>query len=286
MIGRLALILPLLVGVGCITFVGGFVWKKQTAIIAMVFADDDARILGANTSLEITLNTNPPLIPGRTRRHDYQLFTQNRKGTNRRELGQRREGILGTAYLMTRAGYALVDETTGSHKRFVQVQLDDNSTRVVHEVPWYHRSLPFIRMIPSPDGKVLARCQLTQRSLPKEAGQVIPRKIAEVEVAFLDAVSLEILQRTTTILFAESASALAVKWRPDNTLLLTCFVEREARVVTLKGEARPIICPTWIGGATTTSGQWDRQGRSLLGLDPDRILNLGEPTPEYAFGAN
>ncbi len=284
MINRLALILPLLLGAGCITFVGGFVWKQQTAVTALVFADDDERILIASTSHEIVNSANQTSILSRTRWHGYQLFSTKLDGTNPRVIGQYREGILGESFLMTKAGYALVRETTDSHQRFVQMRLDDNSTHVVLEVPWYHRSLPFIRLIPSPDGKVLALCQLTKRSLPKESGGVIPRKIAEVQVMFLGAMTLKITNKTTTILFANSASDLNAKWRPDHTLLLTCFAEREARVVTLKGKTRPIIWPDWFGGASTTSSKWDGQGRKLLGF-LDHSLNLGEPKPQNAFGA-
>ena len=86
------------------------------------------------------------------------------------------------------------------------------------------------------------------------------------------------------ILFANSASDLNAKWRPDHTLLLTCFAEREARVVTLKGKTRPIIWPDWFGGASTTSSKWDSQGLKLLGF-LDHALNLGEPKPQNAFGA-
>ena len=115
---RYALILPLLLGIGCITFVGGFVWKKRTHTTAMVFADDDTQILGAYTAHEVTVNADPPVIPDRTRTHEYQLFLQNIKGTERRKLGKPRKGRLdGVAYLMRKAGYALVQENTESTHR-------------------------------------------------------------------------------------------------------------------------------------------------------------------------
>ena len=284
---RFALILPLLLATGCITFVGGFVWKKRTHTTVLVFADDDSQVLGAYTAHEVTVNANPPVIPGRTRKYEYQLFLQNTKDTKRRKLGSLRQGRLdGVAYLMRNAGYALVQENTESTHRYVQVNLDDNSTRVVYEVPWYDRSLPFIRLIPSPDGKVLARCRLTDRSLPKESGRTIPRTIAEVEVTFMDAFTLKEIKRTTTILFSDAASTLDAAWLPDNTLRLTNFANKEARVITLEGKARPIPCPERIRAATTTSSRSNSKGRYLFGLNPDGSLHLGTPMPDEAFGTD
>jgi len=284
---RFALILPLLFGIGCITFVDGFVWKKRTHTTVLVFADDDSQVLGAYTAHEVTVNANPPVIPGRTRKYEYQLFLQNTKDTKRRKLGSLRQGRLdGVAYLMRNAGYALVQENTESTHRYVQVNLDDNSTRVVYEVPWYDRSLPFIRLIPSPDGKVLARCQLTDRSLPKESGRTIPRTIAEVEVTFMDAFTLKEIKRTTTILFSDAASTLDAAWLPDNTLRLTNFANKEARVITLEGKTKPIPCPERIRAATTTSSRSNSKGRYLFGLNPDGSLHLGTPMPDEAFGTD
>ena len=284
---RYALILPLLLGIGCITFVGGFVWKKRTHTTAMVFADDDTQILGAYTAHEVTVNADPPVIPDRTRTHEYQLFLQNIKGTERRKLGKLRKGRLdGVAYLMRKAGYALVQENTESTHRYVQVNLDDNSTRVAYEVPWYDRSLPFIRLIPSPDGKILARCRLTDRSLPKESGRTIPRTIAEVEVTFMNAFTLKEIKRTTTILFSDTASTLDAAWLPDYTLRLTNFANKEARVIILDGKTKPISSPERIGAATTTSSSYDSKGRYLFGLNPDGSLHLGAPTPDESFGTD
>ncbi len=284
---RFALILPLLLATGCITFVGGFVWKKRTHTTALVFADDDSQILGAYTAHEVTVNANPPVIPGRTRKYEYQLFLQNTKDTKRRKLGSLRQGRLdGVAYLMRKAGYVLVQENTESTHRYVQVNLDDNSTRVAYEVPWYDRSLPFIRLIPSPDGKVLARCRLTDRSLPEESGRTIPRTIAEVEVTFMDAFTLKEIKRTTTILFSDAASTLDAAWLPDNTLRLTNFANKDARVVTLEGKTRPIPCPERIRAATSSSSSYDGKGRHLFGLNPDGSLHLGTLMPDEAFGTD
>jgi hypothetical protein len=282
---RFSLVLPLLLGIGCITFVGGFVWKKRTHTTTLAFADDDTQVLGAHTAHEVTVNAAPPVIPGRSRKHEYQLFLQNPEETERQKLGKLRQGRLdGVAYLMRNAGYALVQENTESNHRYVQINLNDNSTRVVYEVPWYDRSLPFIRLIPSPDGKILARCRLTDRSLPKESGRTIPRTIAEVEITFIDAFTLKETKRTTTILFSDAASTLDAAWLPDNTLRLTNFVNKEARVVTLDGKTKPIPCPEHIRAATTTSSSYDGKGRYLFGLNPDGSLHLGTPMPEEAFG--
>ena len=120
---RFALILPLLLGIGCITFVGGFVWKKRTDTTVLVFADNDTQVLGTYTAHEVTVNANLPVIPGRTRKHEYQLFLQGTKGTERRALGKLRNGRLdGVAYLMRNAGYALVQENTEPTHRYVAGQ--------------------------------------------------------------------------------------------------------------------------------------------------------------------
>ena len=166
----------------------------------------------------------------------------------------------------------------------LQVNLADNSTRVMYEVPWHDRSLPFIRLIPSPNGKILARCRLTDRSLPKESGRTIPRTIAEVEITFMDAFTLKDLKRTTTILFSDAASTLDAAWLPDNTLRLTNFANKEARVITLEGKTKPIPCPERIGAAATTSSSYDSKGRHLFGLNPDGSLHLGAPMSDEAFG--
>ena len=282
---RFTLILPAILGMGCVTFVGGFAWKKQTHTNALVFANDNTKILGAYSAHEFTANTSLPASPSRTRKHEYQLFIQDIKDSKRRELGRLRQGRLdGVAYLMRNAGYALVQENTKSSHRYVQINLDDNSTRVVYEVPWYDRSLPFIRLIPSPDGKVLARCRLTDRSLPEESGRTIPRTIAEVEVTFMDAFTLKEIKRTTTILFSDAASTLDAAWLPDNTLRLTNFANKEARVITLEGKTRPIPCPERIRAATSSSSSYDGKGRHLFGLNPDGSLHLDAPMPDEAFG--
>jgi len=284
---RFTLILPAILGIGCVTFVGGFAWKKQTHTNALVFANDNTKILGAYTTHEFTANTNLPASPSRTRKHEYQLFIQGIKDSKRRELGRLRQGRLdGVAYLMRNAGYALVQENTKSSHRYVQINLDNNSTRVVYEVPWYDRSLPFVRLIPSPDGKILARCRLTDRSLPKESGQTIPRTIAEIEVTFIDAFSLNDLTRATTILFSDSASTLDATWLPNNTLRLTNFDKKEARIVTLDGKTKPISCPKNIPAAATSSSRYDNKGRYLFGLHLDGSTRLGTPTPGKVFGVD
>ena len=60
---RFSLVLPLLLGIGCITFVGGFVWKKRTHTTTLAFADDDTQVLGAHTAHEVTVNAAPPSHP-------------------------------------------------------------------------------------------------------------------------------------------------------------------------------------------------------------------------------
>ncbi len=163
----------------------------------------------------------------------------------------------------------------------VQANLDDNSTRVAYEAPWYDRSLPFIRLIPSPDSNILARCRLTDRSLPKESGRTIPLTIAEVEVTFMDAFTLKEIKRTTTILFSDAASTLDATWLPDNTLRLTNFANKQARVIILDGKTKPISSPERIGAA---SSSYNSNCCYLFGLNPDDSLHLGTPMPEEAFG--
>ncbi|MBR90290.1 MAG: hypothetical protein CMO66_03335 [Verrucomicrobiales bacterium] len=272
--------------VGCITVVGAFVWEKRSGTTALVFGDDDAWILGADFSHEISMNSDPPFIPGRVRNNEFQLYMQQRDGSGRREVGRRQAGSVETAYLMKRAGYVLSQIRTDSHIQFSRMGLKNGGVQLVYEVPWYHRSLPFVRVIPSPDGKVLARCQLSRRSWPREAGLIIPRKIAEIEVVFLDSESLEVTGRGNTIMFAEGAASLEVVWQRDKTLLLTCFSEKEARVMTLDGKSKPIAFPERLSTVQTTSSQWDGNGRWLEGFAADGMLILGDPKPEKVFGAN
>ena len=99
----------------------------------------------------------------------------------------------------------------------------------------------------------------------------------------MDAFTLKEIKRTTTILFSDAASTLDAAWLPNNTLRLTNFVNKEARVITLEGKANPIPCPERIRNATTTSSSYDGKGRYLFGLNPDGSLHLGAPMPDEAF---
>jgi len=258
---RIILLLPLLL-TGCVgTIVGGFIWEKREGTGPLVWSDDGTRVAGVVTSVKITANANPPLIPGRVRNSEYHIFIRHLDGSAKQLLGSRRKGRLESAFYMKRVGYVLgkehLDETGAV--RFLKWPLDGGEPEIVWQLerPPYDA---FIRYVPSRDGKVIAQCRLSAEGI--RDGKVT------VLVTLLDAASLKPRAEAVVPMRCDSESSLDVQWVSEGELRVTCFVQRDAAVVAPDGKVSRVPVPLVLGQATSSS-QINARGQFLQGFKPD-----------------
>ena len=213
---RAILLLPLLL-TGCVgVIVGGFIWETRESTGTVVWSDDGQRVAGIHTSFEITVNADPPIIPGRVRNARYQLFTCDLKGSGKKVLGSERAGRLESAFYMKQAGYVLGKEhwDESGAVQFLKWPLRGREPKVLWRLdrPQYDA---FIRLVPSRDGKVLAQCRLS-------AGGLRDGK-ATVLVSLLDAATFKPRAEAVVPMRCDSEPSLDVQWLPDGRLRITCF---------------------------------------------------------------
>ena len=258
---RAILLLPLLL-TGCVgVIVGGFIWETRESTGTVVWSDDGQRVAGIHTSFEITVNADPPIIPGRVRNARYQLFTCDLKGSGKKVLGSERAGRLESAFYMKQAGYVLGKEhwDESGAVQFLKWPLRGREPKVLWRLdrPQYDA---FIRLVPSRDGKVLAQCRLS-------AGGLRDGK-ATVLVSLLDAATFKPRAEAVVPMRCDSEPSLDVQWLPDGRLRITCFVQRDAAMVAADGSVTRVPVPREVGQATSSS-QINARGQFLQGFRPD-----------------
>lgn len=258
---RAMLLLPLLL-TGCVgVIVGGFIWETREFTGALVWSDDGQRVAGIHASYEITVNADPPIIPGRVRNARYQLFICDLNGSGKQVLGSERVGRLESAFYMKQAGYVLgkehLDET--GTMQFLKWSLTGGEPQVLWRLdrPQYDA---FIRLVPSRDGKVLAQCRLSAEGV--RDGKVT------VLISLLNAATLTSQAEAAVPMRCDSESSLDIQWLPDGRLRVTCFVQRDAAVVAADGSVTRVPVPRELGQATSSS-QINARGQFLQGFKPD-----------------
>ena len=258
---RAILLLPLLL-TGCVgVIVGGFIWETRESTGTVVWSDDGQRVAGIHTSFEITVNADPPIIPGRVRNARYQLFTCDLKGSGKKVLGSERVGRLESALYMKQAGYVLGKENLDESGavQFLKWPLTGGEPKVLWRLdrPQYDA---FIRLVPSRDGKVLAQCRLSADGLRDGKATVL--------VSLLDAATFKPRAEAVVPMRCDSEPSLDVQWLPDGRLRITCFVQRDAAVVATDGSVTHVPVPRELGQATSSS-QINARGQFLQGFRPD-----------------